>query len=310
MHREKILLRDAADIHRAQVRVATRRTLPHLEVSTDRFPPLVAGRAQDRLSRLTDACNCLLGEVLGGATLLAGIARAWVWSRSWVDAGLVLIAALAVLLIGKAIEICWTRMRMLLVLAGLRRRLDSSQDLPATKPVGYAWLESPAPTEPASSTELAASIPAPGRRARRAPRPSVVLGNAADINRLCLRLATRWTMPRIDIRVDGLPEQHAQRARHHYMRLTDGASFMLAGVLAALTLLGGMLHVLWMQNSDGELADIPELWNHTLGWSDMQPVLIAALVASLLGWAIELLVIRMRLLRVLRGLRRRVQAQG
>ncbi len=308
MHREHILLRDTADIHRAHAYVLSHWTLPHIEVSTERFPTLIAERAQDRCSRLADACNCLFGEVLGGATLLVGTATVWVSSRRWSDVTLVLLAAVGVLFVGKGVEIAWTRVRMLLVLGSLRRHLDSTRDMSATKPVGSAWIDSPTPAKLSSSTTEAEDIPAPGPRKPRAPRPKVELRNAADINRLCLQLATRWNMPRIEISVDGLSEQDAQRAHHHYVRLTDGATFMLAGVLAGLTLLGGALYVVMSSGPDASPIERPELWLKTLGWSDMQPVVLAALGAGILGWAIELVVIRVRLLKVLRRLRGNLSA--
>lgn len=307
--REVIQVQDAADIHRVRMRVLTRRRLPRIEVGTQRFPKLAAQFAQDRFGRLAASCNCLFGEVLGGLTLLGGTFMAWVSSRRWRDVGLAIAAALVVMLIGKAIEIIWTRLRMLWVLQRLRRRLDSSRDLIATKPVGYAWIESPDRT-PLNSTDAALDAETPRTRLHRARRSKVLLGNAADINRLSRQLAWRWTLPRIEIGIECMTERDRQRVQHRYMRLTDGASFMLAGVLAALTLLGGAFLVILGQSPTTPAIERPDLWAAQMQWADVQPVLIATLCAGFIGVVIELAVTRMRLLWVLRGLRRRLPSQG
>jgi hypothetical protein len=305
MPREAIHVRDAAGIRRACGRLFVRWRPPRITADTDRFPLLYAQRAQDRLAHLADGCNCLFGEVMGGAMLLAGFTRAWVFSRSWSDVGLVLLAALGLLLIGKAIEAMWTRVRMLLVLLGLWRRLGSSKDLPATKPAGTAWLEATDAVPLNAPTDAAAELPVP-KSSRRKPRrrPKVVLGSAADITRLGLRVATHWTLPRAEIRIAGIPEQAVQRAQHRYVRIADSGSYLLAGVLTALTLLVGVLYVLWKQVPDSDPLESLDPWRKTLGWSNVEPVVIAALCAGLLGWAIERLVIRVRLLWVLLRLRR------
>lgn len=310
MPREVILLRDAADIRRAALRVATRWRPPRIEVSTGRFPVLAAQYAQQRFTRLANDCNCLLGEVLGGTTLVLGLGWGWVFNRSWSDVGLVLVAALLTLFTGKIIERAWTRARMLLVLLGLRRRLDSTKDLRATKPVGHEWLEAPHAPLNESSAAGADQPMAQAPMRRRRPRPRVILNNAADVRRLCVRLATRWTLPRIEIRNTALLERDAQRAQHRYMRLTDGSSFMLAAVLGTLTLLAGSLYVILTQTPDVSPIEEPELWARAIDWSDVQPVLLATSGAALAGWVIERLVIRLRLLRVLRVLGQRIAASG
>jgi len=307
MRRESIHVRNAADLRRVSWRLFARWRPPRITVDTGHFPLLFAQRAQDRFAHLADACNCLFGEVLGGMMLLGGFTRVWIFSRSWADVGLVLLAALGLLLVGKAIEVLWTRLRMLWLLFGLRRRLGSSKDLPATKPVGDAWLEAGDSIQPRASLAAAAERPV-ARASRRKPRrrPRFVLGTAADITRLGLRVATRWTLPRAEIRIVGIPEQAAQRAQHRYVRLADSGSYMLAGVLTTLTLLIGMLYVLWKQIPDSDPLESLDPWRKTLGWSNVEPVVIAALCAGLFGWAVERLVIRVRLLWVLCRLRRNV----
>jgi hypothetical protein len=309
MRRQTFQLRDAADIRRLRTHLLTHWEPPRIEVSTDRFPKRHAQRAQDRFAHLADGCNCLIGEVLGGATLLCGTFAVWVFSRSWLRLGLVLVASLGVLLIGKAIELAWTRLRLLLVLRGLRRRLDATQDLKATGTAGLAWTETANRSKLGSSTEGEQEMPLPRSRRRKARRrPRFVLGNAADINRLRLRLATRWTLPRIEIHIDGLAERDVQRAQHRYTRLTDSTSFLLTGVLASLTMLSGLTYVLWQQVPDSDPMEHPELWIAAVDWSNVKPVLFAALCAGLFGWVIERALVRVRLFRVLRGLRRSMPA--
>lgn len=85
---------------------------------------------------------------------------------------------------------------------------------------------------------------------------------------------------------------------------------MLAAVLGGLTLLAGSMYVILTQTPDVSPIEEPELWARALAWSDVQPVLVAAMGAALLGWAVERVVVRVRLLRVLRVLGRRIAASG
>lgn len=127
-------------------------------------------------------------------------------------------------------------------------------------------------------------------------RPEVALHDAADINRLVLRLLTRWTLPRIEIQMNALPELMVQRAQHRCRILCDGCSFLFAAVLATLTLLGGLFHVIWMSSLNQ--------WTSGQGLRAAGLVAISALLAGLLGAALEVAWVRVRLLLVLRGLRR------
>lgn len=304
--RERILVQDVADINRVRTRVLTRWSLPHVEVSTGRFPTIAAQYAEDRFKHLADACNCLLGEILGGMTLLGGIFAAWVYTQRWRDVGLALAASLAVFLAGKTIEIAFTRLRLLWVLGRLKRRFGSSEDMRATKQVGEEWLDPGHRRSLAGTIEAAQQVAAPHSKPHPARQPLVVLSNAEDIKRLRLGLATRWRLPRIQINVPGLAMLETQRAQHRYVGLASGASHMLAGVLAGLALLGGSLYVIWSQTPNVSPIERPELWTRTMGWRDVQPVLIATLGAGLLGEAIEFVAIRIRLFGVLGRLRRQI----
>lgn len=298
------LLRNASDIDFLVLHLLANRKLPRVEFHVERLPALESQRAQHRFTRLAKACNCLLGEILGATTLLVGSFAVWVVSRSWRQVGWVVLAALCVAAIGKGIELAWNRWQLIRVLRGVRRRLAEIasgryQPVPATAaPVPgrsfhhalnrekgdearYSRIQRPAlPDEPA--------------------RPLVAVHGAADINRVALRLLTRWTLPRIDIRVATLPPLDVQRAQNRFTRLSESYSYLLAGVLAAVSLLVGLFYVVWKSNETWK-------WNSGQDWSGVGLVLVVTLYAALLGCALEVLWVRVRLLLVLRGLWRRLR---
>ncbi len=122
----RFLLRDAADINHVLVHLVTHWKPPGVDVRIDRLPALESQRAQDRFVRLAENCNCVAGEMLGIATLVVGCWVSWVATRGRINPGLVMVAALSAALIGKAVELAWTRARLLLVLRELRNRLDQT----------------------------------------------------------------------------------------------------------------------------------------------------------------------------------------
>jgi hypothetical protein len=308
--RDRILVRDAADIDRLIVRLFTRRDVPRIEIGTDRFPQLVAQRTQDRFGRLAEACNCMFGEVAAGTTLLCGTFAVWVSSSDWRHLLWVLLAAAGLAVVGKGIELAWTRLRMLLLLRDLLRRSDTATDLPASKPVGHEWLESGHRVTPPPSAAMTVDAPvarARSRAHRALRRPRVQLHNVADIRRMHLHLVTKWSIPRIEIQVDGVPGLAVQRAQHLCDRLSGSPSYMLAGVMTALTLLGGSLYAVWKLAPDGPPSQALDQWLAVPGWGNVQPVVAAALLAGLFGWVIERALVRVRLLWVLRGLRQHEQ---
>src|SRR5687768_4404744 len=124
----RVFISNAADIDRLAVHLATHWTLPHIEISTDGFAALDVQRAQDRVARLSEACNCLLGEMLAAATLLFGLGHAWTLDKGWDQVAWVILAALGAGLIGKALDVAWTRVKLLRTLRRLRDRPGTAGD--------------------------------------------------------------------------------------------------------------------------------------------------------------------------------------
>jgi hypothetical protein len=137
-----------------------------------------------------------------------------------------------------------------------------------------------------------------------------VLRDARDIHRLCLRLLSHWTPPRIEIRIDGLATRDEQRAQHRYVRLCEGSTFLPAAVFASLTLLGGLMQVVWTKVPEWVTSKRADWWLLTPGWGDVQPVVLAALAAAVLGWAVERVLARLRLVWMLRGLARKIPSRA
>jgi hypothetical protein len=303
--RPRLLLRDAADINRARIHLVTHWTLPRIEFRVDALPVLVSQRAQDRFVRLAEACNCLFGQLLAGATLLGGSVLTWTSRGGWREMGLVALATLYAAFIGKGIELAWNRMRLLLVLRRVRRRLGAAGQ--------HATIESVIPVAAPRTFRHALNVddgevlPENLRRPRPSggpKRPKVLLHDDADINQLVIRLATRWRLPRIEIHIDGLAELDTQRAQASYVRLSEGLSYLPAAFMATAILLGGLLYAVWTSSQDWLFSSREDWWVGSPGWSDVEGVVVATLCAALVGWVAEVVWIRVRLVMVLRGLRR------
>jgi hypothetical protein len=130
--RPSVLLHDVADVRRLIIHLLTRWTLPRVRISVDGVATLDVQRAQHRIVRLSETCNCLLGACLAAVTLLGGAfyvewtsIHSWDWAvpQSWGPLGLVFVAAPAAALVGTAMERIWNRVRLMLVLHGVRHRL-------------------------------------------------------------------------------------------------------------------------------------------------------------------------------------------
>lgn len=305
----RFILRDAADLRRLSVRLFTHWRLPRADFRIDSLPPLASQRAQDRFTRLHEGCNCVIGELLGAATLLGGSFMVWKSVDGWIGMGWVIYGAVWVGLIGKVIELAWVRLRLLLVLAGLRRRIAAGGE--PTEADGAASAIAVQPFRRALNVEddpVVQGPPVQRRNVRTSPRrPSFLLREAADIDRLVLRVATHWRLPRIEIRTDALPPLEVQRAQVRVVRFSGPSSLLPAAFFAIAILLGGLLKVVWTESEAWYYSPREDWWLLRLDWSDVQPVVIAALCAGLAGAAIEVIWKRARLLLVLRALRRQLE---
>ncbi len=96
------------------------------------------------------------------------------------------------------------------------------------------------------------------------------------------------------------PEWMCNGPRDSFARLSRNRSYLLAGVLATVALLGGLFRVVMMYSQDPHVTS-PQSWRAA------GLVGFIALYAALLGCVVEVLWIRVRLLLVLHGLRRRLR---
>lgn len=295
--RPRFPLHDSADIDRLLLQLATRWSLPAVDVRVDRLPTQDSHRAQDRFARLSEGCNCVLGETLGGITLLVGTCLACVW-QGWRYFGWTLVAALGALLIGKAMELAWNRARLAMVLWRLRRRVNAA--------VAGRLVEAPVQTiehrtyqHPFNSGDTVLHPDRVQRRpqAVRADRPKLPVRDIDDLNRALHHLLTHWKLPHIEIHVGSLPRPVLERAQDRLVRLSSGNSYQLAGLLALPSFVVGMVYAI-------KPPQEAVLWTLPRHWSVIPLVLVATLCAALLGFAGEILWTRLRMLRVLLGLRR------
>jgi hypothetical protein len=294
MPHQKFLLRDTADINSLLVHLVTHRALPVVDVRVDKLPARDSHRVQHRFAQLSLACNCLVGELLGGATLLVGCSAAWASAHEWRNLGLAIVVALAVALIGKGIEVGWTRARLVLALRDLRYRLAETIAGRMVEPL--VQVQDARPYQRAlnrNDDDVLHEDRIPPVRSRAVPdRPRMLLRGKGDLCRLGLHLVSHWTLPHMQIEADVLPTRIGQRAQHRLVRLSAGYSYLLAAVLAVLTFLSGFAAILWPQSQI-------ILWKMEQDWSDILLALAATVCAGLLGWAGEILWIRLRLLWVL-----------
>lgn len=132
--RHKVVLRETGDLHRLFIHLFTHWRLPSVRIDVDEVAGLDVQYAQHRIALLSEACNCVLGVWLAGATILGGVffvqweaSHSWDWMvpDSWGPLGLVTVAALGAALTGMAIEMLWTRLKMMRVARGVRHRLGT-----------------------------------------------------------------------------------------------------------------------------------------------------------------------------------------
>jgi hypothetical protein len=127
----------ASDVAPVVGRVLIPWRLPRIELNTPELPVLDLQRTQQRITRISASCNCVLGALLAAMTLLAGglyivmtsaekwWVEWWEWPRYW-DAGPGMRLTLLVVAAGIAgwlVETVLTRLRLAAVLLGLWGRL-------------------------------------------------------------------------------------------------------------------------------------------------------------------------------------------
>lgn len=300
--RARLVLHDPADIDRLVIHLFTRRKLPRVEVRIDRLPDEESHRAQDRIVRLAEACNCTLGEALAGITLLIGSCLACI-GQEWRYLWFTLAATAAAFLLGKGIEVAWNRTRLLRSLRFLRNQIADA--------IAGHYVPSAAPNAPATSTydyplnsregDALATGPALRPAPAAADRPRLDLRDQGDIDLAVRHLAGRWKLPRIVIGIRGLSAPVIEHAQDRLVRLSAGYSYRLAGMIGFVTFVVSMTYVMRPPK------DVV-LWTLHQGWGDFAVVLLVTLLATLVGAAGEVLWVRMQLLRVLRELKRQMQA--
>jgi hypothetical protein len=309
--RRRVIIHDAAGLTRLCLRLLFYWRLPRIEVRIDALPGLVVQYAQHRITQLTGARNTLLGEVFAIVVLLGGSYTAWWLARGWQL--LVWVAAIAFCgwLAGKLVNGTWTRLRLLALLLRLRiqlgiasrgkvgaigrRALAAPRQYQGRRPWKLFWRSSKAKRR---RSETIAISPQPVRPQKTA-RPKVSLRQITDIDRLIVKVASRWKLPRVEIPVAAQPSLDVQRAQNLFVRLSEASHCMLGGLLGAAALVGASFYLIW-------IPDPTITWARTLGWDSLAWVLAVALGAAMIGAVIELIWTRMRLVLVLLRLRRRI----
>jgi hypothetical protein len=298
--RPRILLRDTADIDRLAVHLVTHWRRPFVDLRIDHLPALESHRAQDEFARLSLTCNCTVGEALGGLTLLTGSSLACVgqaWSYLWWT----LAATVLAVLVGKGLETLWNRWCLLRLVWNLRRRL-SDPDAGSQVELTTATLSASRTYDyPLNSGQEEMPQPRLSRRPStdRPDRPKLLLRNASDVDRAVRHLLRHWKVPRVVIQTDEVPPQSLQRAQDRLVRLSAGYSHQFAGALAFATFVVSMTYAMWPPEQ-------AVLWKLEPDWGNILMALLITFLSALLGSAIEILWIRIRLLRALRGLRRQL----
>lgn len=124
-------------------------------------------------------------------------------------------------------------------------------------------------------------------------RRRMLVRDVADIKRLRVHLFTHWARPSVEFRVADLPLLESQRAQDGFARIFHACNCLIGELLGAVTLLWGSFHI----------------WTSMRSWTEMWIVLLATLYAVLVGKGMELVWVRLKLLRVLRRLHRRLNGK-
>lgn len=303
------ILRSREDIDRLIFRLLFEWNAPRIEVHLDSLPALHVQHTQQRLEQFHERTIGSWGVIAAGLVLALGSFHAWTRVRQWQQLGNVLIATVAVWMVGQVLEAAWRRLRLVWALARLRRQLVTGKGLyagsthaPVDPEYDSATLQSAALV---AATSVAATSPEPGSladvgAASADPRPARI-ASASDIAPVVRRLLSPWPLPRIELQVAGLPPLDLQRAQQRLTELSAGCNCVLGAVLAGTTLMAGGFYI--VMTSD-------EWWEWMNYWEVGPGLVLAAGVvgAGVAGWLIETALTRFRLAAVLLRLRSRLQA--
>lgn len=303
------VLRTGEDINRLIVRLLYQWNVPRIEVQLDALPPLHVQHTQQHLEQLHERTIGSWGEIAGGVTLLVGGFHAWTQARQWQQLGIVMAAVAAVWLAGQLLEAAWRRARLIWAVWRLKRQLRTGRGLyrGSTRPPSHPDYDSAIPTPSAANI---AALEVPSLRIKQVSAAgnaetvpgAVLIRQGPDIDPVLRQLATRWRLPRIELRAS-LPELDLQRMQHTLTRISGSCNCVLGALLAALTLLAGGFFIL--MTSD-------EFWEWMGNSAVRQGILLAGgvLGAGALGWMMETALNRLRLAALLLRLRNRLRMEA
>lgn len=303
LQRPRFLLRDAADINRLINYLMRHWKPPGVEVRIERLPLLDSLRVQERFFRLAQDCNCVVGEMLGIATLLLGCWVSWISLRGHINVGQILFAALVAAVIGKLAELAWTRTRLWLLLRDLRHRLEDT----LAGRVARTTVKVPdaiALGEQAAGRHFSQALNRGDGEALRgeyseaialadeSDRARLPLRNASDIRSAALHLLVYWRLPLMNIELDVLPRPIVERAQDRLVRLAAGYNYLLPAGVMVVSFLAASAWLLWP--SENVL-----IWKMETDWPGVLIVLAVTASTGLIAIACEVLWVRARLLWIL-----------
>lgn len=123
--RQRIVLRDAADLRRLTWYVTRHWRLPNVEVSLPGLSPAELQRSQSRFNAIVETGDSLtLTLLLAAVALQVGcFMLVWASSRSWSHLGWLVVAVIVAAAVGKTISVVWMRCMLILMVLRLRQKL-------------------------------------------------------------------------------------------------------------------------------------------------------------------------------------------
>jgi hypothetical protein len=309
--RTRFELRATSDINRLIFHLFTHWNLPVVTVEFETLPALLQQRTQHRITTISETSHLPVAAALAAITFFVGAALIWtsfhsmIWTpHQWQrNLTLLAIAMLYAGVIGAALGVVVTRLRLLLTLRQLRRAIGAGGklDLESLRYHGSnlprrhaAPSEKPEPDDAADADSLQYSVLS-------RPRPPwVLVRRKADVGRLVLYLLSHRKLPHVSIGVDGIPPLDVQRAQHRIAQVSETCYCLIGPVLAGLMLLSGAFIVQWVSSQNWEW------WVPEGRWGAMALVAVAAGGAALLGVVIEIIWARVKLVQVVRSVRHRL----